>query len=340
MQKYPKIAHKTTKGVNFTSFEPEHYIVIQEKLDGRNFRVMIDGDNNVGFGSRKVNDDQKLFDAPSYKKVIDHFNEIPKKIFGEVFQMLSEYYGYHLDKIMVFGEYLSKPKEHSIIYDRHPVNYLGVFDIMVMAEDRYSFLHPANAKYDAVCESFQIDQVPVLYFGKSGCGIQDFIKIAESFFETKSYLGGSKIEGTVAKNYERFISEDGAHLVEYRDDGRLGLPMIKFVQEEFKEHKHVDKDKIDINSIQGIASYISERTITQGRVNKAIFGLEETLGKGNIDRKQTGDIIKATMNDVLAEEDEEIRKLLYNAFKKKLGRYAEKIRIIFFELLEKKLLEG
>lgn len=353
MQKYPKIAHKTSKHVGkiFVNFEPEHDIVIQEKLDGSNFRISIKREYDVkdklfptkfiiNFGSRERDSDDRAFSEKAFANVIDYLTKglhenVRPKDFENMFQMLSEHYKEPIHEMMVFGEYIGKPRQGKIPYDRTPKNYLAVFDIMVSNKDHHSFIHPCDARFDAVCKTLDFEQVPTLYFGKSGCGMQDFIKIAETFFEIDSFLGKSKIEGTVAKNYENFISEDGVNMVSQSYDGKLGLPMIKFVQERLKEHKHVEKANKD--TIEGLTHYFAERCITEGRVYKAVTKLEE-LHNTEINIDFTGSVIRETNLDIFAEEHEEIVELLLNIFRKRFSRHARTIAQTYHKILEKRLL--
>jgi len=346
MKKYPKIDHKTKSGVNFNPFESDCNILIQEKVDGENFRIQIarefkpegipTAEYTFMFGSRNVDDIQE---GSGFGHAIKYFKEEAKfrpKDIDYMFKMLSKHYKAPIHKVAIFGEYMPSSKPKKIPYDRHPKNYMAVFDIMVANKEQYAFLHPADTKYDAVCETLQIDQVPTLYLG-NGSGMQDFIKTNEAFFDKESYLGGHKIEGTVAKSYDNFLDENGVKMVDNSYGGdRLALPMIKFVQPHLQEHAYVEKK--DTSSIEGIAQFIGDRCITEGRVYKALTKLEFDA-QAVYDRSNTREIIKEVMNDVLEEEDASIKKMLYKEFKSKFGTNAKRIVATYFKLLEDRLME-
>jgi len=345
MKKYPKIPHKTRKDVNFVPFEPEHDVVIQEKVDGENFRIQIEKEEitdmssmfKFSYGSRRVDN---INANGGFGKIIEYFESEPfmPTHISNLFDIATRVYRTYVQKITVFGEFLGSHKHKKIPYDRAPKNNLAVFDIMISNDKEYAFIHPASNLFTLICDTLKVDKVPILYMGKSGCGMQDFIKLNESFFDKMSYLGGHKIEGTVAKNYENFIDDEkGVKMVDISFGGdELGLPMIKFVQEHLKEHAHVEN--IVTDTIEGIVNFIADRCITEGRVYKALTKIEFDEQK-KCDRTDTPKIIKEVMNDVLIEEDEHIRKMLYKEFKDKFGRKANKIVKIYFKLLEKGLEE-
>lgn len=346
MKKYPKIDHKTKSGVNFEPFESENNIVIQEKVDGENFRIEITRDFKIEgipmteygfrFGSRNVDNINKDSSYGHAIRKLDDEAEFRPKDIDNMFTMLSKHYEEPIHKVTVFGEYMPSSKPKKIPYDRHPKNYVAVFDVMVSNEEEYAFLHPADVNYGKICDTLQVDQVPILYIG-NGSNMQDFIKTNEAFFDKESYLGNHKIEGTVAKNYDNFLDEKGVKMVSHSYGGdRLGLPMIKFVQPHLQEHAYVEK--ADTRTIEGIAQFVGDRCITEGRVYKALTKLEFE-NQEQCDRTNTREIIKEVMNDVLVEEDDHIKKMLYKEFKSKFGTNAKKIVQTYFKLLEDRLME-
>lgn len=346
MKKYPKIDHKTKSGVNFKPFESDCNIVIQEKVDGENFRIQITREfkpdrmpktiYTFSFGSRNVDNINKDSGFGHVIKKLDEEAKFRPKDIDYMFRILSKHYKAPIHKVTVFGEYMPSSKPKKIPYNRAPKNYLAVFDIMVSNEEKYAFLHPIDTKFDAICETLQVDQVPTLHFG-NGCGMQDFIKVNETFFDKESYLGGHKIEGTVSKSYDNFLDKNGVKMVDKSYGGeKLALPMIKFVQPYLQEHAYVEK--MDTSTIEGIAQFIGDRCITEGRVYKALTKLEFDA-QTTYDRSNTKEIIKEVMNDVLVEEDASIRKMLYKEFKSSFGKNAKKIVDTYFKLLEDRLME-
>lgn len=253
---YPKshaVGHRYLTGI----FEDP--VTITEKIDGSQFSFGIFDD---GLRCR------------SKGKQIDM--AFPDKMFIKAVETVQSI-GHLLKQGWTYrAEYLSKPKHNTLAYDRVPKDYLIIFDIAKGHEDYIGY-------EDMTVESDRIglECVPLVYWGR----ITD-----PGFFlgliERDSILGGQKMEGVVAKNYNRF-GKDGKIL------------MAKFVSEKFKEvHQKDWKTKnptgIDIVTKLGL-QYRSE-----ARFAKALQHLKEGgIAVGEL--QDIGGLIQEVRSDILDE---------------------------------------
>jgi len=329
-------------------FGEDEEIVIQEKVDGKNFRIQLEftGFRDINgfmiptqFGSRNVHYKDEQFDFNTYHKAIEHIN---RKVFLKetrdklmsVMHNLTDHMGKNIFGFVIFAEYLSKPREGILYYGQTPSNYLAVFDITVYdIVGNFTMLHPKSQAFNIIPKILDIDTVPLLYSG-NGMDKDRLIELSKSFIEEKSYLGEQKREGVVIKNY--YYYDD------YKRFQTVGtdpiLPMVKIVREDFKESLSgsTDMDKSAkgrIKTVKDVVTYIGDKYITKGRVYKSIMRLEEIYGRGTIDITKTGELISEVYKDIMEEESAHINKLLMRLFKMNIKQLAPKIVDIFKGIL-------
>lgn len=157
-------------------------VMIQEKVDGSQFSFGVHG-GELKFRSRRrefgVGEQDKLFDI-----AVQILHNIPLSYFNEG-------YTYHC-------EYLQKQKHNTLEYDRVPRNNLVLFDV----ECSYCSFVQVDCFGDA--SKLKIESVPIFYCGPGSAVTIDMIN---EFMERESFLGGTKIEGIVIKNYSRFTGD-------------------------------------------------------------------------------------------------------------------------------------
>jgi len=201
--KYPKVPHLT---LEHEEMKPEDIIVIQEKVDGSQFRVWFEEDG-IHFGSKVVNDtDDKMFHIAI---------ESAKKIF----EGKEEEFKWHT----FFFEYVKKPKHNTLVYDSVPKNNLVLWDV----HNGKEFLSLAGFK-ELECDL--IPQLAVMNWKDL-----DMEKI-NSLLKSVSYLGGHVIEGIVVKRHFPMVLNKFSNCYE---------PIVmKYVREDFKEKNKLEwKDK-------------------------------------------------------------------------------------------------
>lgn len=184
------------------------------------------------------------------------------------------------------AEYLQKPKHNALAYDRTPIKNLIIFDINSNEEE---YLTYEDKKREA--ERIGLEIVPILHFGKITNP-----EMLLSFLERTSILGGQKIEGVVAKNYNRFGKDKK-------------VLMGKYVAEAFKE-VHGSEWRKDNPSPTDVIQSLILALKTPARWNKAIQHLREK-GKITDSPRDIGELIKEVHIDVDKECVDEIKDRLY-----------------------------
>lgn len=174
-------------------------VEITEKIDGSQFGFgKIDGEL-VCRSKGKI----QTIDNPDdmFKKAVEHIVSIQ-----DVLQ----------DGVFFYAELLNKPKHNNLAYENVPKNNLILFGAKDM-KDNFVPIHNVLRAYAKILD---IDVVPLIFKGEITMGE------LEKLLDTKSFLGGVKIEGFVIKNYNKpFMLGD------------VAMPLMsgKWVSEEYKE---------------------------------------------------------------------------------------------------------
>lgn len=294
--KYPKIIHF---GEEITEFFKDGQLHIEEKIDGSQFRIWVDGDT-IECGSKGIDWSEERPVDKMFQKVVD--------IAEETFK------GAGLKDTMIFGEYVAKPKHNTMFYERVPEKFLIIFDVCVKGK----FLCWGDKAIFA--SSFGFETVPRLWLGN---GKDLDMKVIENLLETDSILGREKVEGLVFKNYNKM----------WQDGYQAGkLIMLKYVKEEFKER---NKKAWRGSTKKGLIEVIIEELRTEARWDKAIQHLRD---KGELTNspKDIGNLMKELASDLELEESEQIKKRLLDFFLKEIRKGVIKG---FPEYYKKKILE-
>lgn len=260
-------------------------VEITEKLDGSMFGFGVDASGNVVMRTKN----QQIFFESHPKMFENAVNQVQRVVDeGLLTGTLQEIYFY--------GEYFDKPKHNILAYSRIPKNHIALFGMY----------YDGNFKGDyqtlrKVAEQLNLDVVPLLGHSRIG-SLESFM----SLLDTDSVLGGAKIEGIVIKNYNELTLPIGGH---------CWPSFAKYVSERFKE-KHSkenygkSKDKFTLEGyIQGYK--------TEARWLKAIHHTrdEEAL---EYSPRDIGKLIPKIQQDILEEETENIKRDLFNMFKKRI----------------------
>lgn len=263
---YPKIYALGHRAVKELTCEA---VTVEEKIDGSQFSFFLfNGELRARSKGKEI-----ILDEPEkmFLKAVDTIREI--------INLLHDGWTYR-------AEYLSKPKHNVLCYGRVPEKHLIIFDINT--EEEVYLDHEAKAKE---AKRIGLEVVPLLFNGK----LQNASDVAE-LLETDSVLGGTKIEGVVVKNYERFGLDKKAL-------------MGKYVSEKFKE-KH-DKDwKKNNPSKADVIMFLMEKYRTEARWEKAVQHLRER-GELEGSPKDIGNLIKEVQTDLHNECEDEIKGALY-----------------------------
>jgi hypothetical protein len=274
-------------------------VVIQEKIDGSQF----------SFG---LNEDNELIMRTHHSQIV--FGNVPKMFQSAVDYLLSienkikERYS---PDTYFYCEYLQKPKHNTLSYDKIPLNHLVLYDILEYNQWGSIDMLALAARI------LDIDLVPELCRGETNK------EQLQEFLNTDSYLGKEKIEGVVIKNYSEHI------LI----GGNVYPLFTKFVQKSFKERnsKEWSKDKDELKE------YLESFNNT-ARWQKAIIHADE-LGCLTHTPKDIGMLIKNINQDVIDEEEENIKRYLFKYYWKNISHnctrgFAEWYKLQLLERIE------
>lgn len=210
-------------------------IVIQEKLDGYNFSIRYDNENNIVKAySRKteLNEQNNLRGAYEWSQSLNV--DLIKKVLD--------------NNLVLFAEWLCK---HTVVYPNDRYNKVYCFDVYDTLQEKYL----PQSEVKNIVSQLRLTYVPVFYVGK-------FISWEHcNSFVGKTDLGGEYGEGVVVKNQSRL------------NDADTRLPYyIKIVGEKFCEtkqtkHKPTDIEKLKIKQIQ---EELVSSVVTEARVFKLL----------------------------------------------------------------------
>ena len=187
------------------------------------------------------------------------------------------------------GEYLSKPKHNTLAYSRVPKQNIILFDVQTGVEQYLSYDEKAQE-----ARRLGLEVVPLIFRG-----IVSEASAFAGFLENDSILGGCKIEGLVVKNYQLFTQEKK-------------IALGKYVSEAFKE-KHQKEWKISNPGQQDVIQSIINELKTEARWLKAIQHLRDA-GELEGSPRDIGAIMKEIPQDILKDEEDEIRDRLFAHF--------------------------
>lgn len=254
-------------------------VLVQEKVDGSQFSFGL-------FGDADDPDAEPLLRVRS--KGAEMIVDAPEKMFNKIVEVVKDLArrGQLRPNWTYRGEYLAKPKHNTLAYDRHPKNFLALFDINT-GEEAYAGHELVKQEADRL----GFDVVPTLYWGRV-----ETLDQFRAFLERESFLGGQKIEGVVVKNYARFGTDKK-------------VLMGKFVSEAFKE-AHTGAWKEANPGKQDIVDKLISGLATPARWSKAVQHLRER-GALTDSPKDIGPLLKEIGTDVHAECADEIRDALF-----------------------------
>lgn len=185
------------------------------------------------------------------------------------------------------GEAITREKHNVLKYNRIPTGGIVLFDVE-KGNGTKDYMSYEEKKEEAARLGLEI--VPAFFIGR--CSKDDILK----FLENESFLGGSKIEGVVIKNYEMF-NTDGTTL------------MGKYVSERFKEVHRTEWSEANPQK-KDILEKIINSIKTEARWDKAIQHLREE-GKLLDEPKDIGPLIKEIQADVKLETKDHIKNALF-----------------------------
>ncbi len=275
-QKYHKIKILGNEENMDIFTNPEDEIVIQEKVDGANFRFFITKEGNVIFGSRS----QELGEDKDHKYE-KNFQRCIKFIFEKIEDLKKD--GGKLDEIHNFIFYGECMVKHTMNYDWEKIPPFLGFDVYDASPNRPNcYLHYKEA--ENLFKSMGLEFVPII----KECKAKDIKKVDDDFVPESKYASISsedkQCEGIVFKNYSKGI-------------------FAKYVREKFREknRKVFGEGKKWAKTDD---EYFTAVYCTNARIDKCIFKLIDdgrTLGM-----EMMGDLLNMVYKDIWEEHWQEI----------------------------------
>lgn len=232
-KKYSKIKRLGHEDVADLLSDDNDVLVIQEKIDGANFRFMVSEDGRLIFGSRNNSlGDSNSQIGGNWKRCVEHVKGIYETL-KPLFKKNMIYY----------GECMSK---HSIDYDwdKHPP-FIG-FDVYDVEKEKYLDWEDAKKLFEVVGLQFVhvIGETDVASFKKK--------ELLDKSIPRSRYYAG-QAEGIVIKNYNKQL-------------------FAKYVTDKFKEVNKENfgggKKRAEDDSQRYVLTYC-----TNPRIDKKIFEL-------------------------------------------------------------------
>lgn len=274
---YPKIHAVGKEEVKGLFADKDDVIVIQEKIDGGNFRFYFTEKGGIIFGSRtqqltsNEGDDSNV--AKGFRAVIDYIRKQISE--SSVKDTLQSFGG-----LIFFGEACFK---HTITYDYDRMPRFIGYDVLDTHSGQFLVLDDVYKKF----ELLHLEVAPVVKI----CKANEITSIDDSIVPVQKYALSSApdklAEGVVFKNYSKQL-------------------FGKYVRNVFKE-KNAEAfggqpkyNKVDdTNNAEFLFKYV-----TNPRIEKIVLKMIDEGAK--LDMSLMGQLIKRTYTDVIEEEWREI----------------------------------
>lgn len=293
MFKYPKILHIGAPLVETIFFNE---VEITEKVDGSQCRIELTEDS-VMVGSKN----QGVADYGMFEIAHDQGKRIHEETDWRTLG----------SEVTLFCEFLEKPKHNTIKYDRVPRNHLYLFGAMVGSTHD----HMVTGGLIEIAEHLEIDPPNVISNGRI-----ESVEELKELMTHESYLGGSLVEGVVAKNYSRTYDPLQVHSQAY-----VGYPMAaKYVRDDFTRSNA--KQWNTLSRKKGVDSLV-DMFFVEARFRKTI---QHLCDEGSIEyqKKDLKYLIPEFFDDLMDEKKEEMTRMImgevFKALKKRASGYVVK----------------
>jgi len=295
--KYPKIkrlGHRENSGIL-----DEGHLVVQEKLDGANFRFMLEThlneqfhveDRDIVCGSRNVAwKNGKDMDG-AFEHVVEYVRE---RVHVGALSVAEDYYG---GPLVVFGEAMHP---HTLDYNWDEVPPFLGFDVYNSAED--VFLDWKHAEY--IIEGIDLPTVPTIYEGPVEETPPDLTWFDDSLDgsseESSSTEDDADGDIAVPQSAHRDGKAEGI-VIHNEDTGQTA----KYRSSEFKE-KHGSQSPSNSDGYDpSDGEMLARQYTTEARVLKMIHKYEDR-GR-EIEMAIMEDLWRAVFDDIIEEEYDEI----------------------------------
>ena len=275
---FPKIMALGTKYVSSIFDEP---VEITEKVDGSQFGFgMIDNELFCRSKGTEIDIEAALAGGHMFQRAVQHAHCVKASI---------------PPNLMLYCEFLQKPKHNMLAYDHVPRNNLVLFAAMNVVTKEMA----GHETLTSLADLLDMDIIPLLFYGMTDA------KRVMGMLDRISFLGGQKIEGVVVKNHKDIMLGDQV----------FPIMSAKYVSDEFKEvHK---RDWVKTDKWQEF----KDSYRTEARWAKAVQHLDEA-GKLEYTPKDIGTLVAEINRDIGEEGHEDILAFLWTHFSKDLLKNA------------------
>lgn len=216
-----------------------NHFIMEEKIDGSNFRFGISKERGIMVGSK--NTDLTETNPQMFKPAVDWvYREETQKALDNILNRVNP----KADDIIFYGEFLAKPHHNTLNYERVPWHNIILFDMTING-----VYQEFNVLFD-YAYLLGLEIVPVLKTKESMFTVDELRQTVNS---TMSVLGSVPIEGVVVKSYDSRM-HIRKHDYPY---------MIKYVRDEFKElnKSNWKQQKADENPVNHILNAINREKV-------------------------------------------------------------------------------
>jgi hypothetical protein len=263
--------------------------IVEEKVDGSQLSAMVTDDGTLLVRSKGAD---------------IHLGAVPNLFAPSVAHLVECHHDGRLVPGHVYRfEALCKPRHNTLTYGRAPRGNMVLLDVDMAA----GFQQYAAPELRAgVAERLQVDCVPVL--------ADEVIVVSDQLtahLNREAFLGGCLIEGVVVKPVEPdFYQVDGKRII------------AKYVSEAFKE-THRKSWQPDTVQRADLVTRIVECVSTPVRWEKAVQHMRED-GVLQSTPADIGGLMRKVQEDVETESIDEIKEMLWQAYRKEVIRQSGK----------------
>lgn len=292
---FPKVSRKMNKEIFLGSIE------VTEKLDGSQFRIGLFKQELI-YGSRK----KEMPTDPMFDIAIE-----------QAYRIYDIWKEEKLPEMILYAEYLKKPKHNTLQYERVPKNHLYLFEVLFVKDGEIVGVGSLQ-QIQEFAKIFDIDPPNVLYVGKALTKEK-----LQEYVDRESYLGGTKQEGIVIRSREyTYPSPPNPPIF------NLFPLRAKLVREDFME-LNTKVHAADHAKNKTIMDKMLERYFTEARVRKAVLRLREA-GKLTGTLRDIPLVINEFLDDLFEEELDDIKDFLWSFYEKRFKRkIANRVAVMY-----------
>ena len=263
--------------------------VIEEKVDGSQFRCERDVDGSISYGSHNVDFTFDRVPTGDFTKAVEAMSYALRSIEGD------------RNHYMLFCEFLATPRHNTLHYDRTPLSNLYLFDAKVNGIwlDDYQLTDlAAKLNIEPPHVLARLDHFPTA----------DEIR---PYLSTSSALGGS-MEGVVIKHR-------GIQFISYSVPQFLAMKVVNASFKEINNALWKEEHRSGIHSIDDLIGFVIQGVKLPAVWLKAAQHLRDN-GDSTSSMRDIPKLIDLINEDIDTEYKEEIKSLLFDLLRRQIAQ--------------------